>query len=102
MTQEERKKILDQFVKEFMLAEPYKRYVNGCGFTSRTMIEWSKGGGRVSPAKVSKRLREKNIDPSEVYLNVFLREDLPEGMEIPEVYLGLKTFVQVVGTFRAY
>jgi hypothetical protein len=89
----ESSRIIIQFAKEYMLRPPYEDYVNGCGLTTRLVVEWERRNRSQPIEEVKADLLRKSIDPDETWIVVMLRGSLPSTISLPSEYHGIKIFV---------
>jgi hypothetical protein len=87
MSLDQAKKIKKDFMREYFIP-PYTDYINGCGISSLKMMKNHFGESEES--------REDML-----CLFVTLKKDLPQEVNFPSEYKGLKVFYETVGTVAA-
>lgn len=87
LTMVEMEAINEKFFNEYMIQEPWKNYINLVG---------------ISTVKIQERNSTpmgSNPDDS-LCLSVGLSKKLPKHLKLPEVYMGVRVFVNKIGKIR--
>jgi hypothetical protein len=94
--------IFDAFITDFLTSgKPQAPYIQFASIMTRANYEAHRRlycGERehTSVPTLRKVLRNLGEDPDEIVISVFLREELPEGITLPNEYDGIRVLTETV------
>jgi len=101
MGYEDAKRVQVLFKSAYMFKGPLAEYMECCAVATRATAERFLGGKwrEADMAAIRQGLTDAGEDPDEWCLLVGLREELPEGLALPENYGGLRVMGYIVGIY---
>jgi len=96
--------IVREFMEKYYDAESFRECVIMCGYSQYYVMEWATRkivGENKSVAQIREEIIKKGEDPYGWVLQIGLRKKIPEGIEIPDEFKGLKIYVEWIGNIAA-
>jgi hypothetical protein len=88
--------IRGEFSRLYHLTRPFSDHVFYSAIGERFVLEWMWERGREDPLdQVKSDITERGEDPDELVLLAILRSQLPEGVDIPDEFKGIKTYILI-------